>query len=182
MNLKLFRLLSIILLIRILYTHQYILVAYWAALLISVEFLNTRKQFNGRIKTYNLLFFVYLLFITGIRTIGTSKNQTLVYTINVFEHLVFALIISFKIHLYLLLLKDANDLKEMTRFWLCAFFFNVVGFINEVYQNLAKNADPFKFSFGSKVDMVVNIVGSLVFVLIAYLLTRRGRNVMITSA
>lgn len=173
MNILLFRLLSLLLLVRILFTHQYVLILYWAALVTSIEFLNAREQYKDRAKTYTLLFFLYLLFITIIRTIGTSTDQRIVYTVNVFEHLLFALLVSFKMRLYLGLLSTFQNNKEMNKYWLAATLFNFIGFLNEVYQNLAKNKAPLIFDFGSRVDMLVNIVGSLLFVLIAYLYLRR---------
>lgn len=173
MNIKLFRLLSLLLLVRILYTDQFVLILYWVALVMSVEFLNTRELYKHRSKSYTLLFFLYLLFITIIRTIGTSTDQLIVYTVNVFEHLLFALLISFKLGLYLGLLTPFQQGKEMNKYCMSAILFNVVGFVNEVYQNVAKGNHPFVFSFGSKLDLIVNVAGSLFFVLIAYLYLKR---------
>jgi hypothetical protein len=181
MNIKLFRLLSLVLLARILFTSHNMLLAYWAALIFSVGYLNTRQEFVANIRLYNALFFIYLLFIVALRTTGTSKNQSIVYVVNVFEHLVFAFIISFKISLYLTLFKATNTLKEIARYCLCAVLFNIVGFMNEIYQNLAKGLPPFKFSYGSKIDMLVNVVGSVLFVATAYVYNNRYKHRAVQS-
>jgi hypothetical protein len=175
MNIRVFRILSLLLLIRIIFTYQFILILYWVVLVASVEILNRRREYKYRSKSFTLLFFIYLLFITIVRTSGYKLNTAIVYVINVFEHLLFALVISFMISLYLSLLSSFKSDNDVKRYWLSAMIFNIIGLINELYQNIARHKPPFIFSFGAKVDLLVNVTGSLLFVLLALTYTKRTK-------
>ncbi len=173
MNINVFRVLSLLLLARIILTSQFVLILYWIIFLASVEFLQSRTVYKHRSKKFTFLFFLYLLLITVVRTSGHRLSQPITYTINVFEHLLFALVISFIVSLYLGLLARFKNDRGLKRYWYSALLFNCIGFLNEVYQNLAKHKAPFIFSFGARIDLLVNVVGSLLFVLIAYLYLKR---------
>ena len=133
------------------------------------EFLNARKEYKHRSKQFTLLFFLYLLSITIIRTSNHRLSTAVTYTINVFEHLLFALVISFMISLFLGLFNSFKEEKALKRYWFAALPFNCIGFINEIYQNVVKQKAPLVFSFGARIDMLVNLVGSMLFLLIAFL-------------
>lgn len=173
MNINVFRVLSLLLLARIIFTFQFVLILYWIIFVASVEFLQSRTVYKHRSKQFTLLFFLYLLLITVVRTSGHRLSKPITYTINVLEHLLFALVISFIVSLYLGLLTRFKNDRGLKRYSSSALLFNCIGFVNEIYQNLAKHKAPLVFSFGARIDLLVNVVGSLLFVLIAHLYLKR---------
>ncbi len=64
---------------------------------------------------------------------------------------------------------------SIKKFIASAFVFNCIGFVNELYQNLARHKPVFAFNFGSKLDLLVNVIGSLLFILISISYLHRQR-------
>lgn len=171
MQIKIFRLLAIVILAWIIFKHKYVLIGYWAVLVGVLEWLNTRPRHKDNKHQFNLWFLLYLLFITVIRTTNYILPKKIVYIINTIEHLFFALAVSYMLWLILQLSQRFRQLTLGVALLLIAILFNAVGILNEVYQCLAKARPPFYFihDFGSLLDIAVNIGGSFIFSVLLWL-------------
>jgi len=173
MNLKLFLLFAAALLMWILLSKVYMLLYYWAALVAIVIFLHTRSGYKKQpYKWLNLLFFLYMLFIVWERTRGHKFAETPELIINDAEHILFAVIISLLIAL-LLGMYPKNNYTRLVNIVITVAIFNIIGVINECFQNMLAARPLFVFIPDSKKDLLMNVIGSVVFVLLALLFWKR---------
>jgi hypothetical protein len=169
MNIKLFRLLSFLILSWMLFTKAFILVGYWFVFVVLVEFLNLQHAYKSKdFKKFNALFFFYLLFITIVRTIPYKTSAINRYIVNTIEHLLFSLIICLIIYFIIEIVKLYKERTALLRIIVTAVAFYVVGIMNEVYQNIAVGEAALVFDKGSWIDLVVNLFGAAGFILLAY--------------
>jgi hypothetical protein len=168
MNLKTFILFSALLLAWILAAKVYMLLYYLGMLLALVSFLNTRTQYKLQpYKWINLLFFLYVLFIVWERTRHYKFSDTTELVINDVEHIFFANIISLLIALILLLTLPIKGYAKLIA--ITVIIFNTVGVINEYFQNLIGSRPLWDLIPDAKKDLLMNVIGTAVFVLLAWL-------------
>jgi hypothetical protein len=182
MNLKLFLAFSAALLIWILASKVYMLLYYWAALVTFVAFLNSRVKYKQQpYKWLNLLFYLYMLFIVWERTRGYKFSETTELVINDAEHILFAVTISLLVALAIILTRKRGYIPVKT-IVLTVIIFNVLGVVNECFQNILGNRPVFVFIPDSQKDMLMNIGGTVVFVLLALLFWKRRMAGLSTTA
>ena len=168
MNLKTFILFSAALLVWILVSKVYMLLYYLGVLLTLVSFLNTRPKYKLQpYKWINLLFYLYVLFIVWERTRHYKFSETTELLINDAEHIFFANIISLLIALILLLTLPIKGYAKLIV--ITVIIFNTVGVINEYFQNLIGGRPLWELIPDSKKDLLMNVIGTVVFVLLAWL-------------
>lgn len=168
MNISIFRILSIGVLAWILFTKSYMLVTYWFVFIALVELLNLKEAYRKKqYKTLNTVFFAYLLFITLVRTIPYKTSAFNRYIINSIEHLLFSLIICLIIFLIIEIINLYAHRTALLRIVVTAIIFYAVGIANEVYQNIAVNKPAFIFDKGSRIDLLVNFFGVIIFVFLS---------------
>ena len=169
MNLKFFLLFSAAIFIWILASKVYMLLYYWGVLLVLVSFLNSQPAFKRQpYQWINLLFFLYMLFIVWERTRHYKFAELAELLINDAEHILFANIISFLIAL-ILVLKLPIFTSYVKRLAATVLLFNAVGFINEWFQNVLSHRPVFIFIPDSQKDLRMNVIGTGVFVFLAWL-------------
>jgi VanZ family protein len=167
MNLKAFLLFSSALLVWILFSKVYMLLYYWGVFVALVAFLNTRPKYKGQpYKWINLVFYLYMLFIVWERTRHFQYSETAELLINDAEHIFFANIISILIALIITLVTNKHQ-AFVKNILLSVIIFNAVGVINEYFQNLIGHRSFFYLIADSKKDMLMNLLGSVVFLLLA---------------
>ena len=169
MNLKAFLLFSAALFVWIVASRVYMLLYYWSALLVCVSFLNTRKRFKQQpYKWVNLLFFLYMLFIVWERTRHYKFGALTELIINDAEHIFFAVIISLLIAL-LLTLSFTNTNSYAKTIVITIVIFNIVGVLNELFQNTIAGRPVFILIPDSQKDILMNLCGSTLFAAISLL-------------
>ncbi len=175
MKLKAFLLFSAALFAWILISKVYMLLYYWGVLLVLVSFLNSRKKYQLQpSKTVNLVFFIYMLLIVWERTRHFKFAPLPELLMNDAEHLFFALVISL---LIVMLLVTTTRLQfNVQTISTTAAVFNAVGLVNEVFQNLLAGRPMFIFIPDSQKDLLMNVVGTVVFVVVAWLLQQKKRS------
>ena len=142
---------------------------YWLVFVGLVEFLNLQKSYKSKnFKKLNALFFLYLLFITVIRTIPYKIDPIYRYIINTIEHLLFSLVVCLIIYFVIEILQRYKERTVMLRVIATTAIFYFIGVANEVYQNIAKGKPALVFDKGALVDLVVNLVGAAAFIIISY--------------
>ena len=169
MSIKFFRIFSLIILAWMLFTKSYILLLYWLVFVGLLEFLNLQKSYKSKnFKKLNALFFLYLLFITVIRTVPYKIDLIYRYIINSIEHLLFSLVVCLIIYFVIEIFQRYKERTFTLRVIATTAIFYFIGVANEVYQNIAKGKPALVFDKGALIDLVVNLVGAAAFIIISY--------------
>ncbi len=161
----------------ILVTGQYLLLGYWLALFISIEFLNRQQIYlKSRFKALNLLYFIYLSFIILERgskvlfpIISASKpnlDLSKIMVLNIVEHLAFALVVCTQLYFYFCIFSRQTGHKKWLHLKIVVLF-NLLGMLNEVYQASFTFKGQFSFSAEALKDIFVNIAGSVLYFCLA---------------
>lgn len=148
-----------------LYSRQYQILYYFPIMFLSLEYLNSNEQYRTqfRYKILNGIFIAYLLFICIDRGRPVKFYLNIELVINSIEHVLLGFIICIKIAVYYLLLKRKLILKRNELIWI-AIGFNIIGFLNEFFQNWYKHQSLWKLNFDSQKDIVMNIIGTILFI------------------
>jgi hypothetical protein len=174
MNINIIRILNVIYAVVIAYFGRWDLLWYVGAMHLSLELLNSRPAyFLQPARLYNLIFWSYELVLTErLRGPGQKFSDTIEWLWNCGEHLAFALVICLKVYVYLAVFTGSGKGNILKRALLVALVFNCIGVINEVFQNAITHRSLWFFIADSRKDMVMNALGSMVFLLSVYLVTR----------
>jgi hypothetical protein len=164
MKIKLVRIIELFIFLWILISKTYFLLAYSLVMYLSVEFLNSRKEYITQryFKCFNALFIGYQIFICFIRTRNFKFSPFIEFLINSAEHILFAVVICFNINQYLRL-SFLPVLSVKQRFWITILFFNAIGVFNEIFQNGIGNRALLVFIPDSIGDLKMNLIGTLIF-------------------
>jgi len=177
MTIKHVRLTSILILIIVVVSKQLQILYYFPIMIISLEFLNHNKQYlhSFNFKILNAVFISYVLFICIDRGRPSQFNVATELVINSLEHLLFGFIICVKASIYYSLFKKENKLKQQTLI-LIALGFNIFGFANEFFQNWYKQQSLWQVNFDSAKDILMNIIGSIIFIILYSKIDKRIHN------
>lgn len=136
---------------------------YLAAMHLSLEVLNRQNKYlQQSYKIYNGIFVLYEGVLPArIRSFHFNDNAA--WFINCTEHLLFGIIICFKIYIYTTLFGQRSFLSRQKRALIAFTFFNLVGVFNEVFQNELAQRELFVFIPDSIKDMQVNLYGAVIF-------------------
>lgn len=172
MRLSHIRIIGLCLLAYIVYLKAWTLMPYWSAMMVSLEILNRQESYRNQpfCSLYNGFFVGYLVLVVVDRTRKIHLNETFEWSFNSLMHILFGLIVCFKISQYL----GVFDVKIKNRTLSIALIFNVIGVMNEFLQNTMNGRQLFELIADSQKDLLMNVVGTLVFIGIEYLLTRRA--------
>lgn len=144
-------------------------------------FLNSNAAYKAQhYRLTNAFMFLYVLFITWERTRHYKFSATAELVVNDAEHILFALLICF-IFNFLLSLKKAQALSFTQKLLITIVSFNLVGVLNEGFQNLLGHRPLFVMIDDSKKDILMNVIGSVVFVLLL-LVMHTGKKAITPSA
>jgi hypothetical protein len=165
MNLNFLRLLILALVCWIFLHRATGLLYYAAAMIVLLEGLNGQKAFRllPNFKIYNTLFVSYLAFVVLNRTRSFKWSERAEAIINIAEHGFFAIFICLIIWLFL------NIFTKMTFRWKAIWIlisFNIIGVLNEVFQNWLCHHELIDFIADARKDMIVNLLGSFLFLIL----------------
>ena len=165
MTINYLRLIVAALLIVIGITSSYQLLYYVAVFVGSIEFLNQRAAFKNlpNSQFLNAVFAGFLVFIVLNRSRHIKFGDFTEGAINIAEHGFFALIICLKLLLYFhLFSKLSLKLKAIS----VALIFNLIGFVNEIFQNWLNHRALFSFIEDARKDMIINCLGTILFLIL----------------
>ena len=171
MKLKTFLLVAAVILAIIFLSGKTILYYYWAALVVTVSYLNSRTAFlQEPYKVFNALFILYFLFIVWERTRNYQFSTAVELQINNLEHILYSMVVCLMAGLVLKL--PPFTLRSFyVRLLLTILIFNSIGFITEWFQNGMYGRPLFTLIPDSIKDLRMNLWGTLIFIflsLIAY--------------
>jgi hypothetical protein len=133
--------------------------------MISIEYLNSNKNYiqSYNYRLTNSIFISFVLFITLDRGRPFLFNNSVEIILNSIEHALFGFIICLKASIYYTILKKEKilNIAELTKIIV---FFNILGFFNEFFQNWYKHQSIWQLTFDSKKDILMNLIGSIAFV------------------
>jgi VanZ family protein len=167
------RIIGICLLAYILFIKAWILMPYWSAMMLSLEILNHQKQYltQPNFRVYNWFFIGYLVLVVVDKTRKIHLNEVFEWSFNSMMHILFGLIVCFKISQYLRVFNAQIKNRTLS----IALIFNVIGVLNEFMQNIMNGRQVFELIADSRKDLMMNVVGTLVFMGIEYVLNRKAR-------
>jgi len=139
---------------------------------ISVEVLLLKKSKSEtkNFKFSQLFFTVFVSYVLFVRAHIWGFSDETEYNLNTFEHLLFSLVICLLIFHYI---SFYSSKKIQNPIFLSVFIFNLIGIINEFFQNYFQGKSIFILDEFSIKDVIVNVIGSVVFVIIIKLLTTK---------
>jgi hypothetical protein len=168
MRLITIRIVEICLFCLILYTQNLTILPYWFAMALSLEILNHNKIYLAQAfyTRFNLVFVAYLILVVLDRGRKFHVNFTAEWNFNSLMHIFFALIVCFKISQYLSVFAIKTKKKNLY----IALIFNILGLINEFFQNLMCKRDIFVLIPDAQKDLVMNVLGTAMFIWLNFLL------------
>lgn len=150
----------------------YFMLLYWLVLLSSLEWLNSRSFYTEGWRRLNWFFTGYLYFILLVRAVHWKWEPHFREAVNIVEHLLFAMLVCTLLFLGSLAVNPRLGLfKRLAGVYV---LFNVVGLVNEVYQNIIVGRLAAAFVADSIKDIGVNLAGSLLAVLVLLVLAKRS--------
>lgn len=167
-TLRIQRILFLLITLAFISSKVYILLAYLSLYYLSFEYLNSNKKYLGMrvCKTYNWLFVIYPVFILLVRGRLFNFTETTIYHLNTAEHLFFAFLVCLLISIYMQLFNFLAH-KKLLRLSTVFVLLNLIGIINEYFQNFYHKFPIFHLEQDDLKDMTINLIGSLLFVLVS---------------
>lgn len=165
------RIIGVLLLCVILYVKNWSLMPYWSAMILSLEILNRHERYRSQrfLGLYNWIFVGYLILVVTDRTRRFHVALSIEWTFNSVMHILFGLVVCFKISQYL----TVFDIKINKRLLYIALIFNVIGILNEFLQNVMSQRETFVLIPDAQKDLVMNVIGTMVFMGVEILINRR---------
>jgi hypothetical protein len=139
---------------------------YYAAVMMgSIEFLNYQKTYRNlpNYWVFNAIFIGYLALIVVNRSRHIKFGLYTEGSLNIAEHGFFALVICLKLWVYFHLFSSYSPRFKAV---LVALAFNLIGVINEIFQNQLNHRALFEFIEDARKDMVVNGLGACLFLIL----------------
>ena len=178
MKIKTFFLAAVIILAVIILSGKTALYYYWAALVITVSYLNSRTAFlQERYKVFNALFILYFLFIVWERTRTYQFSANVELQINNAEHILYGMVVCLMANLVLKFPPFALH-SFYVRLLLTILIFNSIGLATEWFQNVLYGRPVFTLIPDSLKDLRMNVWGTAIFVLLsvgAYWFSKNGK-------
>jgi len=139
-------------------THFFYLVPMW----LSLELLNRQKSYiqSRLFGLFNNIFAYYTIAVIVNRSRNAQFGFVTEAVINVGEHFFYAIVIGLKLAIYLRIMTVEITKKQLL--WIVTTL-NIIGFFNEVFQNALRGRFHLHFIADAQKDMLVNLIGSLVF-------------------
>lgn len=139
---------------------------------ISVEVLVLKKVKSETqiFKFSQLVFTFFVSYVLFVRASIWGFSELTNYNLNTIEHVLFALVICLLIFYYISFFSNIRILHAIL--W-SALIFNIIGLINEFFQNYFQGKRLFILEEFSIKDLIANVLGTLVFIVIIKFLTIR---------
>lgn len=139
---------------------------------ISVEVLVLKKVKSETqvFKFSQLIFTFFVSYVLFVRASIWGFSELTNYNLNTIEHILFALVICLLIFYYISFFSNIRMLQAIL--W-SALIFNIIGLINEFFQNYFQGKRLFILEEFSIKDLIANGLGTLIFIVIIKFLTIR---------
>lgn len=153
----------------------YFLFAYVSIYYLSFEYLNSNKKYKeiALHKTYNWLYVAYLAFIVFVRSGLIEFQKEVDYHLNTAEHLFFMFLICQTVLIYMQLFTILKG-KQLLRLIAVFVILNLIGILNEYFQNFYQNLPVFYLEQTDLKDLKINLIGSSLFVIFSMLIKRKS--------
>lgn len=164
------RLLFLIFFIAIILIKTNILLIYEIVFFSSYEYLNSNKKYIQLQlhSNYNWFFLFFLGLIILVRADLFNFSDAVDYHLNSVEHLFFSFVICLLLSIYMELFEVLTNCKIL-KFIVIFVVFNFIGLLNEYFQNYFLHSDVLLLKENDTKDMMINILGSFLFVIFAYI-------------
>ena len=163
MNTKLFFALYSLLPVWILFSQVYMLLYYWIVLLLVAIYMYTRPPLkSARNNFLNIFMLLYVALITWERTRHYKFSPIPEIIINNSEHILFAFLICLIIF-SLLIVKQSLKLTIVKTLIITVVCFNVIGLLNEFFQNIIGRRPVLILIPDSTKDIIMNVYGAVLF-------------------
>lgn len=139
---------------------------------ISVEVLVLKKVKSETqiFKFSQLIFTFFVSYVLFVRASVWGFSELTNYNLNTIEHVLFALVICLLIFYYI---SFFSNIKMLHSILLSALIFNIIGLINEFFQNYFQEKPLFILEEFSTKDLIANGIGTIIFIVIIKFLTLR---------
>jgi hypothetical protein len=141
----------------------YYYVAVFYLLILILENTSKRKN-NFEYQFFKLFSYFFVLFVLFVRSEFIQFSKTINYFLNTLEHLFFALVVCFFMNF--IVFSFNKSLLFIKRLFFVVIAFNIIGLLNELFQNYFQDKALFSINIYSLNDIIVNLIGSVVFVII----------------
>lgn len=121
---------------------------------------------------YNWLYVAYLAFIVFVRSTIFHFSEEADYHLNTAEHLFFMFIICQTVLIYLELFNVLKG-KYLSRVFVVFVLLNLIGILNEYFQNFFNRLPLFIFEDNDLKDLKINLIGSSLFVIMMLVFKRK---------
>ncbi|PDS21831.1 hypothetical protein [Flavobacterium branchiophilum] len=160
----LIRLMYLTLAIAINYQAIYILNVYLFVFIVSLEYLNHQNIYiHDQSSQYANIFFVsYFVFIFLVRSHAINDQWFSRFWQNICEHLLFSIFVCMQLH-YVLQIFNILSNKTVLKSILIFLIFNILGIINELFQNKFQHLPISTCSADSQKDVLINMIGAFLF-------------------
>lgn len=132
---------------------------------VSVEILLRKKSKSDTrvFKISQLIFTLFVSYVLFVRSHVFGFSNETECNLNTMEHLLFSLVICLLIYYYISFFCQ-NKIGKPVLF--SVLIFNVIGLINEFFQNYFQGKGIFILDEFSIKDLIVNAIGSMIFIVI----------------
>lgn len=139
---------------------------------VSVEVLLLKKKKSDTkiFKFSQFLFIVFVSYVLIVRSFAFIFSEVTNYNLNTIEHVLFAIVICLLIYFYVLFYDHRKNLNPM---FCSILIFNLIGLFNEFFQNYFQGKAVFILEDFSIKDLIANVLGTIVFIVIMKFLTTR---------
>lgn len=145
-----------------------ILLLYEIVFFASYEYLNSNKNYlQLQLHCYYNWFFLFFLgFIILVRADLFNFSDEIAYHLNSVEHLFFSFLICLLLSVYITLFTVFANHKVVKLLFIFIAF-NLIGLLNEYFQNYFQDSEVFLLKENDSKDMVINLLGSILFIIFA---------------
>lgn len=149
-----------------------ILYFYITFFFVSVEILLLKKTKSNTtfFKFPQLLFIGFVSYVLLVRSFVFNFSDETNYNLNTIEHLLFAVVICLLIFYYILFF---SSIRKNYAIVLSFLIFNCIGLFNEFFQNYFQGKPVFILDEFSVKDLIANVLGTIIFVIIMRILKTR---------
>ena len=149
-----------------------ILYFYILFLFLSVEVLLLKKN-KSETKIFKFSPFIFTFFVSYVLFVRASVwgfSEEINYNLNTIEHVLFALVICLLIFYYIYFFSTKKTTHPILY---SALIFNSIGLFNEFFQNYFQGKSIFILEDFSIKDLIANVLGTLLFIVIIKFLKTR---------
>lgn len=137
---------------------------------VEILLLKKKKSDTKIFKISQLFFISFVAYVLFVRSFAFGFSDSINYNLNTIEHLFFAIVICFLIFYYTLFFLNNKTGNPIV---LSVLTFNIIGLFNEFFQNYFQGKSVFILDDFSVKDLIANVFGTIIFIVIIKFLTIR---------